>query len=634
MSNGKRTSLHLEYDEFYAITDLIDLEKLQQIQDAFAEANSVASTLTDIEGVPITRPSNHSKVCDLIRATEKGLINCIFSGKQLGKEAREKQKSIHQKCSSIGFTDAAAPIVVNGKHIANWLIGQYYVGEVDQVRVKEYAKEIGANPEDMIRAFEKMPKMSLQEFEKKLVFLEVMARELSLMGYQNLLQRQQNAELNRIKEQLEKYQFQLESLVEERTAALQQANQQLTAEIIQKNKMQKRQNRLITAIESAAESIIITSPAGKIIYVNPAFEQLTGYSPREVIGKTPRILKSGFQDEIFYSNLWQTILAGKTWVGRFTNKKKDGTFYQEESTISPVKDDHGKVVNFVAVKKDITKEIELEAQLHQAQKLESIGILAAGMAHEINTPIQYLLSNTQFLKEVLDDFVEMQTSYETLVDAASTAGAFSEQVAVITRLAGEKDLEYLKIEADSALTQSLEGINRISSIITAMKEFALPDSAEKLPENLNKIIKSTIEMSRSQWQDLAEIELDLDVELPLVPLMAGSFKQILLDMMSNATFALAEKISSEHLQKGRITITTRKVGEQVELRLADTGIGISDTIIDKIFDPFFTTKPVGKGRGQGLSVAHGTIVDQHSGSIKVSSIQGEGTEFIIVLPLS
>ena len=279
-------------EEIFSITDLIDLEKLQQIQDAFAEANEVASTLTDTQGIPLTRPSNHSKVCALIRATKKGLENCINSGKQFGLKAHLSQKSLHHPCGSVGFTDAAAPIIVNGKHIANWLIGQGHVGNVDVTRIKEYALEIGVNPEEMARAFEEMPKMSIQKFEKKLAFLEVMARELSLIGYQRLIQRQQNAELNQTKEQLEKHQFQLEALVKERTAVLQQVNEQLTSEISRKIKMQKRQNRLITAIESAAEAIIITSPAGKIIFVNPAFEQLTGYSAQEAIHKTPRILHS------------------------------------------------------------------------------------------------------------------------------------------------------------------------------------------------------------------------------------------------------------------------------------------------------------------------------------------------------
>jgi len=634
MSIARRISGERGNDETYSITDLIDLEKLQHIQDTFAEANGVASTLTDVSGVQITRLSNHSKVCGLIRATEKGLKYCIFSGKALGREALEGRRIVHHKCAGIGFTDAAAPIIVNGRHIANWLIGQYHVGKVDDQRVREYALEIGANQEALLEAFTEMPKMSLQDFEKKLVFLDVMASELSLMGYQNLIWRQQNEELKSTKEELEKYQFQLESMVEKRTIALQQANRQLSGEITQKTKMQKRQNRLITAIESAAESIVITSTLGRIIYANPAFELLTGYSSRELIGKNPRVLKSGFHDEHFYRNLWQTILAGKVWSGRFANKKKDGTIYQEEATISPVKNAQGKIVNFVAVKKDITKEIELETQLHQAQKMESIGTLAAGMAHEINTPIQYLLSNTEFLKEVIDDFCEMQKTCETLVAAATVSGSFGEEIKAITQLAGELDLDYLKIEAHEAVEQSLQGIRRISGIVTAMKDFAQPGRVEKQREDLNRIIEVTVEVSRSQWQDIADIQLDLWADLPLVPLLSSRFKQIILDMIRNSTYSLAEKHNSCEQQKGLITITTRRVDNQVEMRLADTGTGIPQAIIDKIFDPFFTTKPVDKGSGQGLSVAHSLIVDQHGGTIRVSSVDGEGTEFIIALPLS
>ncbi len=617
----------------HSITDLIDLGKLQKIQDTFAEANQVASSLTDIDGVPVTKLSNHSKVCDMIRATEKGLRNCIFSGKELGRQAHENQLSIHQQCLSIGFTDAAAPIIVNGRHIANWLIGQYHVGNVDAIHVRKYAKEIGANPEMMVQEFAKMPKLSREDFEKKLLFLQVMADELSLMAYQKLMQQQQNIELNHIKKKLERHQLHLESLVEERTTALQQANEQLTAEIEQKTTMQERQNRLITAIKCAAESIVITTPSGKIIFVNPAFEKLTGYTADEVIDKTPKILQSGVHDATFYRDLWQTILAGRVWVGRFTNRKKDGTTYQEEATISPVRDEQGKIINFVAVKKDITKEVALKRQLNQAQKLESIGILAAGMAHEINTPIQYLLSNTEFLREVLDDLAEMQTCHDNLVNTVSAAGAFGEEVAAINRLAGELDVAYLKVEADKALVETLEGIHRIAAIVTAMKEFAQPDSAEKQPEDLHRIIESTVDISRSQWQDVAELELNLDAELPPVPLMAGRFKQVLLDMIINATHALAEKYTALPQQKGQITITTRKTADKVELRLADTGPGIAQSNIDKIFDPFFTTKPVGQGSGQGLSVAHGIIVDQHHGTISVSSIPGESTTFIITLPL-
>lgn len=632
MSIPKPATCHPASEEMFSITDLIDLEKLQQIQDAFAEANGVASTLTDVEGIPLTRPSNHSKVCALIRATKKGFENCINSGKQFGLKAHLSQKSLHHPCGSVGFTDAAAPIIINGKHIANWLIGQGHVGNVDETRIKEYALEIGANPEEMIQAFVEMPKMSIQKFEKKLAFLEIMARELSSIGYQRLTQRQQNTELQKTKTQLEKHQFELEALVKERTAVLQQVNEQLTAEISQKSKMQNRQKRLITAIESAAEAIIITSPAGKIIFVNPAFEQLTGYSAREAIHKTPGILQSGHHSKKFYDDLWQTILAGKVWKGRFTNKRKDGTFYQEEATISPVKNDHGTVINFVAVKKDITKEIELETQLQQAQKLESIGTLAAGMAHEINTPVQYVLSNTNFLKEVFSNFLEIQAGYQHLVQVVSASGNFSEQVDEMTRLAEKLDLDYLKDEAGKAFEDTIEGINRISAIIGLMKDFSQPESGGKRLEDLNKIIRTTVDVTRNQWQDVAEIDLDLDAELPPVPLMVAHFKQIILEMILNAICALTAKQTSHPQPKGRISITTRTAGDKIDLRLADTGIGISRADIGKVFDPFFTTKPVGKGSGQGLSVVRG-VVDKHDGTITVSSTQGEGTEFTISLPL-
>lgn len=623
-----------EAEAAYSILDLVPLEKLQQIQDAFARAGSIASTLTDPEGVAITVPSNHCRVCSLVRATQKGRANCISSGKQLGRLAREEQRAIHQRCYSIGFTDAAAPIIVGGRHIANWLIGQYQVGAVDEPRVRQYALEIGADPEEMLQAFQAMPKLTMEEFENKLSFLELMANEISTMGYQNLVQRQQTEELKRTKDQLEMYQVELELLVEQRTAALREANDQLTMELSQKARIQRRQNRLITAIENAAESIIITTPNGKIIYVNPAFTRLTGYTPQEVLGHTPRLLQSGYHDDQFYRHLWEVVASGQVWAGRFVNKKKDGTVYREESTISSVKDDQGRIVNYVAVKRDITKEVELENQLRQAQRLESIGTLAAGVAHEINSPIQYVLGNTQFLGEALCNLTTLLKAHEHFVKTVAAAGIFGEEVAAIGQLEEEVDLAFLKEEAGKAIDQALEGIQRISAIVKAMKDFAQPGSLDKVPENLNGLIETTITVSRSRWQNLADMELQLDPTLPAVPLLAGRIKQVLLDMLLNSIHALTEKYGDPPRQKGKITISTRTAGDCAELRLADTGCGIPAEIIHKIFDPFFTTKPVGRGRGQGLSVVHGIIVDNHGGSIRVVSTLGLGTEFIIELPLA
>ncbi|MBU1564562.1 MAG: hypothetical protein KJ630_02910 [Proteobacteria bacterium] len=168
---------------------------------------------------------------------------------------------------------------------------------------------------------------------------------------------------------------------------------------------------------------------------------------------------------------------------------------------------------------------------------------------------------------------------------------------------------------------------------TTLKSFSQPGSSVKQPEDLNALISTTVTVSRNSWQELAAMELLLDSTLPAVPLLAGRIKQTLLDMILNSVYALTEKYGNQPVEKGKITITTRHAGNQVELRIADTGTGIPANIIDKIFDPFFTSKPVGQGRGQGLSVMHGVIVDNHDGSIQVTSTLGDGTEFTIFLPL-
>ena len=167
--------------EVFSLTELVELEKLQQIQDAFAESSQVAATIIDLDGTPITRSSNHSQVCTMIRITEKGLANCMLSGRHLGREAARRMQLFHQACLSCGFTDAAAPIVVNGVHIATWMIGQYHVGNVDEERIRHYAREIGTSEEKMVGAFHDMPKISTERFEKILRFLWLMANEISNM---------------------------------------------------------------------------------------------------------------------------------------------------------------------------------------------------------------------------------------------------------------------------------------------------------------------------------------------------------------------------------------------------------------------------------------------------------------------
>ncbi len=621
---------HTDLKPAYSLTDLVSLEKLQQIQDAFAEANGVAATIVELDGTPITKPSNHSDVCTMIRATQRGLEKCKKSGQYLGQKAARRMTPFHQKCLSCGFCDAAAPILVNGQHIANWLIGQYHTLDVDGTRIREYSREIGADEEKMVTAFEQMPKISIEHFEKILTFLWLLANEISNMGYLNLQRKRQTEELEKVKTQLEQHQLKLEQIVEERTAKLVQVNKELSHEIAYKDKMQKEQSRLAAAIENTSETIVITNTVPQIVYVNPAFERTTGYSTEEVIGKNPKILSSGLHDKEFYRDMWRTINNGKVWRGLIKNSNKKGEIFTEDCTISPVRDTAGKIINYVAIKRDITQELEMERQLLQMSKMEAIGTLAAGIAHEINTPIQYVTDNTRFLEEVFKDLRELNTLYQGLYKTAAEKKMFDDQTQLITAYEEEIDLEYLNEETGKAIDGALDGLDRIATVVKAMKEFSHPGGQEKEAEDINRLIKNTVTVSTNEWKTCADVTLELQSSLPRVPVYSGQIKQAVLNLIVNAAHAIAEKMSEE---KGTITISTHLQGRNVKVAVKDTGTGIPEGIIEKIFDPFFTTKTVGKGTGQGLALVHNVIIDSHGGTLRVDSKPGEGTEFVFTLPI-
>ena len=618
----------------FTLTDLISLERLQRIQDAFATANRVASNIVDIEGTPITKLSNDCKLCHLIRTTKEGRNRCRMSVKRIGNLAHEKKHVVKIKCDGIGFADAAAPIVIEGRHIANWIMGQYNIMDVDEQRIRGYAAEIGLDPESMIEEFRKMPKLSSAEFDSKLHFLEIMANELSEQGYLYLKQKQQTAKLADAKQSLEKHKALLERTVEERTISLRRSNRELKEQVRQKDRVQHQQRQLITAIESTVDSIIITDAEGEIQYVNPAFEKLTGYGKDEVRGKTPRLLKSGQHDEQFYVQLWQSLKSGKTWSGEFCNMKKDGSIYKEAATISPVHDENGRIVNFVAVKRDITQDVRLQEQFRRSQKMESIGTLAAGVAHEVNTPLQYVLSNTLFLQEAFADLNRLVDLTKKIISRDQPTADSAISIESGRKIAEDIDLEYLMGEIPRAIDQNLEGLEKVSSIVKALKDFSSPGTKIKENEDLRKLIDTTLAVSKSYWGTVASMKFICPESFPLVPLYVSEFRQVLLDMMINAVDAVVEKFGNESHQKGRITLSLAAKDTTVELRLSDNGSGISKSHLNQIFDPFFTTKPLGKGRGNALSMAYSVISEMHSGSITVDSEPGRGTEFLIRLPLS
>lgn len=391
--------------------------------------------------------------------------------------------------------------------------------------------------------------------------------------------------------------------------------------------------RLMAAIEQAAEIILITDVAGTIQYVNPAFEKVTGYTATEVLGRNPSILKSGKIGEHEYKRLWETISRGETFKGRVVNRRKDGVLYTADVTISPVRDAADKIVNYVAVQRDVTRELALESENNQAQKLESVGRLAAGIAHEINTPTQYVGDNIEFLQLAFESLIELAMLMSALGETKNGDKIPEELMAKARLLAEKVNLDYFAEQVPRAIEQSLEGITRIATIVQAMKEFSHPGSVEKTLVDLNQCIRSTATVSRNEWKYIAELEMELDESLPRVMCLPGDFNQAILNLIVNAAHAVEDAHAKDPGGKGTISISTRQDGAWVEIQVSDTGSGIPESIRSRIFDPFFTTKEVGKGTGQGLAIARSTIVDKHAGTLEVRSAANTGTTFIIRLPI-
>ena len=401
-------------------------------------------------------------------------------------------------------------------------------------------------------------------------------------------------------------------------------------EVTERKRAEDRLRQLSVAVEQSSSSIVITDSSGKITYVNRKFTQDTGYTLDEAVGRNPRILNSGHSPRETYQDLWNTILNGKEWRGEFRNKKKSGEFFWESAVITPIVDGSGIVTHFLAVKEDITGRRQLESELRQAQKLEGIGQLAAGIAHEINTPIQFVTDNLTFLSESFGTIFNLLGLYRTTIQ--DHLGQLpSTKAAELADAEQKGDLGYVSDEVPKAISQSLDGARRVASIVRAMKEFSHPDSADKTTTDLNKGIVSTITVARNEWKYVAEVVTDLDVALPNILCYPGEVNQIILNLIVNSAHSIKDKVKDG--EKGIITISTRTRGPFAEITIADTGMGIPEAIRNRIYEPFFTTKEVGKGTGQGLAFAHSVIVKKHQGKIWFETEQGRGTTFFIQLPV-
>ncbi len=275
-----------------------------------------------------------------------------------------------------------------------------------------------------------------------------------------------------------------------------------------------------------------------------------------------------------------------------------------------------------------------EAQQAQSRTMRSIGQLAAGIAHEINTPVQYVGDNLRFLKDAFADIAGVLTSGAGLLAAVREGRADPEAVQRLEAECARADLGYLMGEIPDAIQHALDGVERISRIVRAIKELAHPGISEKSTADLNAIIETTLTVARNEWKYVAEVVTDFDRSLPPIPCHPADIHQVILNMVINATHAIEEVRTQGRRDRGCITIATRRQDGWAEIRIADDGAGIPEDIRPHIFDPFFTTKPVGRGTGQGLAICYPLIVSKHGGRIAFASEVGRGTTFLLHLPLS
>ena len=365
------------------------------------------------------------------------------------------------------------------------------------------------------------------------------------------------------------------------------------------NKRAKAERKqLMAAIEQVGEGIIMTDAQGIIQFVNPAFKLMSGYSEKEAVGQNPRIFKSGEQDDPFYRDLWSTISGGSTWTGRMVNKRKDGTLYTEETTISPVRDASNRIVNYVAVNRDITEHLRLTNQFQQAQKMEAIGLLAGGVAHDYNNMLTVILCYAELAQRKVNQDQTLHADLEEIITAAKRSADITRQLLAFAR---KQTIAPIVLDLNLAVESMQKMIGRL--IGEDIDLFWLPVSSQ-CPVNMDPV------------------QID----------------QILVNLCLNARDAIADV--------GKITIETGTAvfdesycadhagfiaGRYVLLAVSDNGCGMGKETIDHVFEPFFTSKGVGQGTGLGLSTVYG-IVKQNNGFINIYSEPGNGTTFKIYLP--
>lgn len=425
-----------------------------------------------------------------------------------------------------------------------------------------------------------------------------------------------------------------ELILEEKSREIFKANKKLEALA---EDLKRQRDKTAAIVEHASEGIVTLDMDGFVKTFNTAACDIFG---------VPRDTAKGLPFEVFFADTHRQKIRELTETAKTGERDKAELFVDHESgqkrtvdvsiglTNSGDEDDRFSET-IVAVVSDRTRDKMLESQLAHVQKMESVGQLAAGVAHEINTPIQYVGDNASFLKEAFEDIIQLIGLFDQLIDVQSVQEQFPELAKQIENCKEQLDLEFLVGEVPLAITQSITGIGRVAKIVRALREFSHPGTETKVLTDINGCLDSTITVSRNEWKYVADLKTQFDSNLSMVECFPGELNQAFLNLIVNAAHAIEERSHDESGNfVGVITVETHESDDHIQIQISDNGNGISDYALNKVFDPFFTTKGVGKGTGQGLSITHDVIVRKHGGTIEVDTTRGKGTSFKICLPKS
>ncbi len=565
-----------------AFEDLLDIDRIQRLQDQFAKATGVASIITHVDGTPITRPSKFCRLCnDIIRQTEQGRANCYRSDAAIGRLNKDGPTVRH--CMSGGLWDAGAGISIGGRHVANWLIGQVRDETLNESVIREYARKIGADEEAAAEAFHEVTPMQRERFEDVARVLFLVANLLSEIAYRNILQARFIADLKRTETELA-----------------------------------QTRNYLSNIINSMPSVLVGVNPDGVVTQWNNEAEHASQVSSDNAIGQPlekvfPRLARE--MDRVREAMRTRTVCSES-----IQSQGCDGDTRHEDVTIFPL---IANGVNGAVIRiDDVTQRVNLEQMMVQSEKMMSVGGLAAGMAHEINNPLAGILGYTHNIeKRLLGDLKK------------------NDSIAQECGISLECFREYLhRREIPKMLEGIRESGNRAATIVSNMLSFSRKTERKHTYHDLALLLDKTLELVANDYNlkkfyDFRKIKIvrEYDPGMPRIYCDGNEMQQVFLNLLKNGAEAMIEKNYGK--ERPQIICRIRQADTLAVVEIEDNGPGLDSETRKRIFEPFFTTKGVGKGTGLGLSVSYFIVTNQHRGAMEVDSMHGQWTRFSIMLPL-